>query len=196
MNSESSQPANSLAGQLLIAMPGLNDPNFDHTVSYILEHNAEGAIGLVINRPIGLDFGEILDQLKLPDHGGDLRQQPVLYGGPVQQERGFVIYEANSDEEGRWESTATFNGNINVTTSPDILEALADGKGPGEILFVLGYAGWDAGQLDSEIADNAWLSVDASNEILFQTPLTERWEAAAKLIGIDITALGSTAGHA
>jgi len=196
MSNDTLQPANHLAGHLLIAMPGLNDPNFDHTVTYILEHNADGAIGLIINRPIGLDFGEVLDQLQLTDDTCSLREQPVLCGGPVQPERGFVIYEADAGDAGQWESSATFNDAISVTTSPDILEAIAKDEGPKRMLFALGYAGWDAGQLESEIADNAWLSVDASSEILFDTPLTERWRAAAQLLGVDINALGSTAGHA
>jgi len=190
-----SATGDNLTGHLLIAMPGMTDPNFDHTVSLILEHHEEGAVGLVINRPIGMEFGDILEQLELPVNNKNLAGQPVLNGGPVQPERGFVLYSDSSDMAG-WESTAAINDTLRVTTSPDILDAIAAGEGPEQPLFILGYAGWGAGQLEQELADNAWLSVDVSPEILFDTPMNKRWEAATKLLGIDPASLSSVAGHA
>jgi len=188
--------ADTLQGHLLIAMPGLNDPNFDHTVTYMLEHNEGGAFGLIINRPIEMDFGDILSQLSLESEDAALNSQPVMLGGPVQPERGFVLHMSDNGDDKRWDSTAKIDNSISVTTSPDILSALAAGNGPEESLFVLGYAGWDAGQLETEIADNAWLNVSASPEILFNTPMRKRWEASTRLLGIDPASISSEAGHA
>jgi len=185
-----------LTGHLLIAMPGMSDPNFEHTVTLMLEHHDEGAFGLVINRPIGMEFGDVLEQLSLETEDPALANQPVLRGGPVQPERGFVLYANEPQTSNDWDSTAAVNDEIRVTTSPDILNDMAQGKGPGKALFVLGYAGWAPGQLESELADNAWLSVAVSPEILFQTPMDKRWEAATKLLGIDPALLSSEAGHA
>jgi putative transcriptional regulator len=185
-----------LRGHLLIAMPGLNDPNFDHTVTYILEHNEGGAFGLIINRPIDLDMSDVMQQLSITSTSQTLNLQPVLLGGPVQPERGFVLHRSNTELSAPWDSSAAFADGISVTTSSDILEALAAGNGPDPMLFILGYAGWDAGQLETEISDNAWLSVAATPEILFETPLEDRWEASARLLGVDPASISPVAGHA
>ena len=188
--------AHNLRGHLLIAMPGLDDPNFDHTVTYLLEHNSEGAFGLIINRPIELDMGDILEELKITSSDAQLNAQPVMSGGPVQPERGFLLHPTDRSELPKWDSTARFDDGISVTTSPDILTALANGNGPDDMLFVLGYAGWEAGQLESEIVSNAWLSVEATPQILFEVPLPDRWDASARLLGVDPAAISPEAGHA
>ena len=188
--------SDNLRGHLLIAMPGLNDPNFDHTVTYLLEHNTGGAFGLIINRPIDLDMGDILSQLNIPSTNPALNARPVMVGGPLQPERGFVLHRTGADDPSHWDSTARFDAGISVTTSPDILAALAEGKSPEDILFILGYAGWDAGQLEQELGENAWLSVAAAPEILFDVPLQDRWDASARLLGIDPNAISPHAGHA
>jgi len=181
-----------LTHQFLIAMPALGDPNFDHTVTYICEHNADGALGLVVNRPTGMQLSDIFGQMSLEASDDELADAAVLQGGPVQQERGFVIH----DQSGDWGSTLEVSDGIHVTTSRDILEAMADGKGPGNALVVVGYAGWGAGQLEHEMAANAWLTVPANKEILFSIPFGDRWRAAAASIGIDIDQISSDIGHA
>lgn len=181
-----------LTHQFLIAMPALGDPNFDHTVTYICEHNADGALGLVVNRPTGMQLSDIFSQMSLEAGDEELADASVLQGGPVQQERGFVIH----DQGGDWGSTLAVSDGIYVTTSRDILEAMADGKGPGNTLVIVGYAGWSAGQLEYEMAANAWLTVPASKEILFSIPFADRWHAAAASIGIDIDQISSDIGHA
>jgi putative transcriptional regulator len=181
-----------LTNHLLIAMPALADPNFNRTVTLICEHTDQGALGIVINRPLDVRLSEIFAQLTLERFDEKASQQPVLQGGPVQQERGFVLH----DDTRPWDSTLRISDSIAVTTSRDILVAIARGEGPRNALVALGYAGWAPGQLEREIAENAWLSVTATPEILFGTPFEERWEAAARLIGIDFGRLSSEAGHA
>jgi len=171
-----------LTNQFLIAMPNMGDPNFDHTVTFICEHNEDGALGLVINRPTGMRLGEILSQMELD----------TLHGGPVQPERGFVIHDPGGD----WGSTLPVSDWAQVTTSRDVLEAMAAGNGPRNALVALGYAGWGAGQLEAEMAANAWLTVPATREIIFQIPFEDRWRAAAALIGIDIDQISGDVGHA
>jgi len=185
------QPAY-LTNQLLIAMPTLADPNFNRTVTLICEHTDQGALGIVINRPLGVRLSEIFAQLELKRCNAETSRQIVLHGGPVQQERGFVLH----DDARAWDSTLRVCDGISVTTSRDILVAMAKGQGPGHALVALGYAGWAPGQLEREIVENAWLSVTSTPELVFQTPFEDRWEAAAKLIGIDFTRLSSEAGHA
>jgi len=174
-----------LAGHLLVAMPHMDDPNFDHSVTYICEHSEKGALGITINRPLDMDMGEVLEQLSLQSGDDNLRAQPVLRGGPVQSERGFVIHETNHD----WEGTTEVGQSIFVTTSQDILDDLAKGKGPERMLMALGYAGWGAGQLEDEIRQNAWLTVPASAQLVFETPVEQRWRAAAAAIGIEPSSL-------
>jgi len=188
--------SDNLRGHFLIAMPGLNDPNFDHTVTYLLEHNSGGAFGLIVNRPIDLDMGDILSQLNIASFNPEFNARPVMVGGPVQPERGFVLHRTDADESAQWANTARFDDGISITTSPDILAALAEGSGPADMLFILGYAGWDAGQLEHELSENAWLSVAATPEILFDVPLQDRWDASTRLLGIDPMAISPDAGHA
>ena len=186
-------PAQSfLTGQFLIAMPAMGDPNFDHTVTFVCEHNEQGALGLVINRPTGMTVGEILDQMQLEGADENVAGQPVLQGGPVQVDRGFVIHDSDTD----FASTLKVGDEIRVTTSRDILESMAKGDGPERVQVALGYAGWEAGQLDDEMAANAWLTVPARSDIIFDIPFERRWESAARLLGIDIRAIGPEAGHA
>ena len=181
-----------LTGQFLIAMPAMGDPNFEHTVTFVCEHNEEGALGLVINRPTEMTIGEILEQMQLEAADEALAAHPVLQGGPVQVDRGFVIH----DSDASFASTLRVSEGIRVTTSRDILESMAKGTGPQRAQVALGYAGWGAGQLDDEMAANAWLTVPARPDIIFEMPYERRWESAARLLGIDIRAIGPEAGHA
>jgi putative transcriptional regulator len=181
-----------LTNQFLIAMPGLADPNFFQSVTYICEHSAAGALGIVINRPLTLTLGELLEHLQIPPARAAIAAIPAYSGGPVQQEQGFVIHTPI----GQWESTLRVTETIGITTSRDILQSLARGKGPDQVLIALGYAGWGAGQLEREMAENAWLSGPADPTILFQTPSEKRWSAAAALLGVDLSLLSGDAGHA
>ncbi|MEJ2601908.1 MAG: YqgE/AlgH family protein [Gammaproteobacteria bacterium] len=178
--------------QLLIAMPGMQDPNFETTVTLICEHTEEGALGIVINRPLELRLREVLEQLSLSTEDEAINDSRVLAGGPVGHERGFVVHGGDAE----WEATLTLSDEIRVTFSKDILAAIASGDGPGNAMVALGYAGWDAGQLESEMMANAWLNVTATPDILFDVPYDQRWQAAAQRLGIDITRLASDAGHA
>ena len=184
--------AHYLTNQFLIAMPGLEDPNFFHSVTYICEHNDEGALGLVINRPLGMQLDEILQHVQLDQAEPEARQIPVHLGGPVQQDRGFVLHEPL----GEWDATLKVTDRIGITSSMDILQAIARNEGPEHTLITLGYAGWGAGQLEQEMAENAWLSGPAHADILFDTPDEERWKAAAASLGIDLDLLSGEAGHA
>lgn len=181
-----------LTNQFLIAMPGLEDPNFFHSVTYICEHNEEGALGLVINRPLDMQLAEILRHVHLEHAKPEAQQIPVHLGGPVQQDRGFVLHEPLGD----WDATLKVTDRIGITSSVDILEAIANNHGPERTLIALGYAGWGAGQLEREIAENAWLSGPADSEILFNTPDEQRWRAAAASLGVDLDLLSGEAGHA
>ncbi|WP_127474700.1 YqgE/AlgH family protein [Sulfurivermis fontis] len=182
----------SLRNHFLIAMPQLADPNFSHTVTYICEHNAEGSLGIVINRPLEITLGDVLQHMQIaPDARVDTAA-PVFSGGPVQPERGFVLHRP----VGAWTSSLPVTADIALTTSRDIMAAIGQGTGPQQFLLALGYAGWGAGQLEQEIAQNAWLSGPADPAILFELPVEERWGAAAALIGVDLTLLSSEAGHA
>ncbi len=181
-----------LTGHLLIAMPAMADPNFVRTVTYICEHTDQGALGIVINRPLDMDMGEVFEQLSLQPADAQAAKQIVMRGGPVQTERGFVLHEPVR----KWDSTVEVSDTVHLTTSQDILTALAEGTGPKRSLMALGYAGWGAGQLESEMVANAWLSVPASAQILFDTPIEARWTAAAGLLGINVATMSSEAGHA
>jgi putative transcriptional regulator len=183
---------NTLAGHFLIAMPRLADPNFNRGVAFVCQHDDEGALGLMINRLSEYRLGDILKQMELECEDEDIADAPVLIGGPVQQERGFVLHR----EEGHWISSYRVNEHWSVTTSRDILAAMASGDGPQQAIVALGYAGWGAGQLEQELKDNAWLTVEASERIVFDTPLEERWAAAAGLVGVDPAQLAGYAGHA
>ena len=185
-----------LTGHLLIAMPAMQDPNFTKTVTYICEHSEQGALGIVINRPLGMDLGAIFAQLSLDSTDPTLARQPVLLGGPVHQERGFVLHEPAEASEREFDATVAVTDAIRVTTSQDILAAMARGHGPRRVLVALGYAGWGAGQLESELVQNAWLSVPATPQIIFDTPFEQRWRESARLIGVDLSTLSHQAGHA
>jgi len=184
--------SSSLTGHLLIAMPTLMDPNFQRTVTYICEHNEGGALGLVINRPLNLDVGHIFEQLSLPSADPGVARLPVLRGGPVELQRGFVLHDAPGD----FESTLAVNNQIRVTTSQDVLTSMASGSGPDRAIIVLGYSGWSPGQLEYEISCNSWLSVPASPHIIFDTPFDQRWQEAAGLLGVDLATMSPEVGHA
>ena len=182
-----------LHNQFLVAMPGLQDPNFNHAVTLLCEHNDEGALGLIINRPTDLKLSDMLDHLQLPHSALDADSPIVYWGGPVQQERGFVVHTGPD----RWESTLKISEVLYITTSRDILTAIGDGQGPAQFIVILGYAGWGAGQLEVEIKDNAWLNTPADSAILFKTPISDRWRDATRLLGVDVTQLSAgPAGHA
>ena len=185
-------PQDFLTNQFLVAMPSLEDPNFRESVTFICEHNAQGALGIVINRPMNVVLGDILKQLSLQAEAQSTAATPIFLGGPVQPERGFVIHEP----QGEWEATLKIGEHIGVTTSRDVLAAIASGAGPRKSFVALGYAGWSPGQLEEEIKGNSWLSAPADMSIVFDTPVEQRWQAAAKLIGVDLSLLSGDAGHA
>jgi putative transcriptional regulator len=184
--------ADYLTNQFLIAMPRMDDPNFAQTVTLVCEHSERGALGIVVNRTLPMTLGDVFEQLGLESSKSKVNEQPVLRGGPVQTERGFVLHSPS----GKWESSLPFSERMHLTTSRDILDALAAGDGPESAVIALGYAGWEAGQLDEEMARNAWLTVDADERLIFETPVDERWQAAARLLGINLLTLSSDAGHA
>jgi len=184
--------ANSLTNQLLIAMPGLADPHFSSTVTLICEHNDHGALGIIINRPLSLRLSGLFDQLAVIDLNPEASQNPVLMGGPVGQERGFVLHNPGCS----FETSLTVSDDIHLTLSRDIIDAIATGEGPQKSLVALGYAGWEPGQLEDEMLANSWLSVPASPDIVFDTPFQDRWMSAAHSLGIDISQISPDVGHA
>ena len=181
-----------LTNQLLIAMPSLGDPNFSQSVAFVCEHSPRGALALVLNKPLPMRMGEVFEQLDIQVAPGPLSEGPVLRGGPMQTDRGFVVHKA----EGVWDSTLKVSDSVHVTTSRDILTAIARGEGPAPAFVALGYAGWDSGQLEDEIRANAWLNAPADSRIIFDLPFEQRWAAAAKLLGVDIARLASISGNA
>ena len=181
-----------LANQLLIAMPGMADPNFTSTVTLICEHNDEGALGIVINRPLTLKLGGLFEQLELDGADRNAAESPVLMGGPVGPERGFVLHDCAHS----YENSLAVSSDICLTLSRDVIDAMACGQGPHKSLVALGYAGWEAGQLESEMLANSWLNVPATTEIVFDIPFPDRWAAAARAIGIDLSRMSPDAGHA
>ena len=182
---------------MLIAMPQLHDASFEQTVTLICEHNEQGALGIVLNRPLSINIGDILEQFDLDCIGG-VADEPTLMGGPVDTERGFILHSNESNDENpiNWESSLQVSETIQVTTSQDILEAIASGHGPKKLYFALGYSGWEAGQLEEELKANAWLVAPAKEEIIFTLPFEQRWRAAAKSIGVDLDKLSTHYGHA
>lgn len=181
-----------LTNQLLIAMPTLGDPNFSQTVAYVCEHSERGALALVLNRPLTMRLSEVFEQLEIAVPSGTLGEEAVLRGGPMQTDRGFVVHRA----AGEWDSTLKVSDIIHVTTSRDILGAIARGEGPSPAFVALGYAGWEGGQLEEEIRANAWLTAPADFHIIFELPFEERWDAAAGLLGVDLSRLASISGNA
>jgi putative transcriptional regulator len=180
-----------LTNNFLIAMPGMTDPFFARTVTYLCQHGPEGALGIIINRPSELTLGDVMQQMDIEIRNDAIGQMPVYFGGPVQAERGFVLHERG----GNWNSTLRVSDSISLTTSRDILEALSVGEGPQKVLVALGYAGWEKGQLEREIVENSWLSAPADDAIMFDYAPAHRWKAAAELMGVDISLLTSQAGH-
>lgn len=192
MTGERAAAPRGLAGQLLIAMPSLADPNFHRTVGLLCEHNEQGALGVVINRAMDMTVAEVLEQFGLRTDNAVLAAKPVFLGGPVQTERGFVVHDGDRD----FDTTLRITPDLAVTTSRDVLEQIAAGTGPRRTLVALGYSGWAGGQLEQELAENSWLSAPADHGVLFDTAPEQRWDAAAGLLGIDIHLLSGEVGHA
>jgi len=181
-----------LTGHFLIAMPSLNDSFFNQAVTYICEHDEAGSFGLIINQQTDIHLKQVIKEMKIESDEDYQSEQSVFIGGPVDQGRGFILHHPT----GNWSSSLIVNDNVALTTSKDILQAIANNKGPDDCLVALGYAGWAAGQLEQEMADNTWLSCPADEQIIFNTPVEERWKAAAKLIGVDLSLMSNDAGHA
>ncbi|HET7655455.1 MAG TPA: YqgE/AlgH family protein [Luteimonas sp.] len=182
----------SLANQILVALPTLADPNFSRSVTLICQHDADGAMGVTINRPSEYTLGEVFRQMGIESGDEALCARPVVSGGPVHPERGFVLH----DGEHAWDSSLAIADGLYVTTSRDVLEALASGEGPRSATVALGCAGWGAGQLEQELVENSWLTVPADHELVFDMPLPLRWQAAASRIGVDLSRLTDYSGHA
>ena len=178
--------------QFLVAMPGMADPNFNGAVVYVAEHSPRGSLGIVINRTMEIDLRTLFERIDLPLAPGGLGSTPVFFGGPVQTDRGFVLHRPI----GHWNSTVAVTDEVGLTSSKDILEAVSRGEGPGRMLVALGYAGWGPGQLENEIGRNAWLTLPASAEVIFDVPVEKRLASAFGLLGIDPAFLSSSAGHA
>ena len=183
----------SFTGHFLIAMPALGDPNFARGVTFVCQHGEEGTMGLVVNRASEYRLGDVMAQMQMPCESAEIAATQVLIGGPVQSERGFVLH---APDDRNCDSTFRISDALAVTTSRDILASMAEGNGPKRAIVALGYAGWGAGQLEQELRDNAWLTVEADERILFDTALEERWSAAAGLVGVDPSKLSDYAGHA
>ena len=181
-----------LTDHFLIAMPAMADPRFAHTLTYVCEHNKDGALGIVINRPIDMTLEALFAQIDVPLADDALRVAPVHFGGPVQVDRGFVLHRPL----GNWQSTMAVRDDMGLTTSRDVLEAVGRGDGPKDVFVSLGYAGWSAGQLEDELAQNAWLTVAADADVLFDLPAERRLPAAMQLLGIDFSRLSDAVGHA
>ena len=181
-----------LTGHFLIAMPSLNDGFFNHAVTYICEHDETGSFGIIINQQTGITIKQIAKEMKIKTDDTYNKDQSIFIGGPVDQGRGFILHRPT----GHWQSSLKVKNDVALTTSKDILQAIVNNNGPDDCIVALGYAGWAAGQLDNEMAANTWLSCPADEQIIFNTPVEERWKAAAKLIGIDLSLLSSDTGHA
>jgi putative transcriptional regulator len=182
----------SLANHLLIAMPLLTESNFERSVIYVCEHHPQGTVGLIINRPTEYQLSMVFDQLHILPMQSNQSQRPLLFGGPIQPERGFVIHRPS----GGWRSSLSLQHDVTVTTSNDIIRAIAAGKGPNDVLITLGYAGWTENQLEQEVQDNFWLVCPYKPEILYDVPFTQRWEYAGSMIGVKMLQLTSVVGHA
>jgi putative transcriptional regulator len=181
-----------LANRLLVALPALIDPQFARSVTLVCQHDAEGAMGVVVNRPSEYTVGDVFQQMGIDSGDDALRSQVVLSGGPVHPERGFVLH----DGDDTWDSTMQIGNALYVTTSRDILEAMAGGDGPENVVIALGCAGWGAGQLEQELTEDSWLMVPMEPSLLFKTPLAARWRAAAGTLGVDVTQIADHSGHA
>jgi putative transcriptional regulator len=180
-----------LTRHFLIAMPAMQDSNFSRTLTFVCEHNERGALGIVVNRPIDVTLSALFRQVEIPLEPSLLSEQPVFFGGPVQLDHGFVLHRPI----GAWKSTLPV-GDIGLTTSRDILEAMARGEGPKDQLVAVGYAGWAPGQLEQEIIDNGWLTVQADVDLIFNLPPEARYDAAMQSLGVNAANLSEEAGHA
>lgn len=189
---ETTTSSYNLTGHFLIAMPSLNDGFFNQAVTYICEHDETGSFGIIINQQTDITLKQVAEEMKINTDSDYNENQSVFIGGPVDQGRGFILHRP----PGEWQSSLKVNENIALTTSKDILQAIVNNQGPADSIVALGYAGWSSGQLENEMANNTWLSCPADEQIIFNTPIEERWQAAAKLIGIDLSLLSSDAGHA
>ena len=181
-----------LTNQLLIAMPSMGDPNFPQTVALICDHSAQGALGVIVNKPLPMRMAEVFEQLDINIAAGPLPRRQVLRGGPMQTDRGFVLHRAG----GEWDSTLKVSDALHVTTSRDILAAMAKGQGPNDAVVALGYAGWGGGQLEAEIRANAWLSAPVDLPLIFDLPFESRWQAAGRLLGVELTRISPISGNA
>lgn len=196
-----SAPIN-LTNHFLIAMPGLEDALFSKSVVYVCEHNSKGALGLVINKPADMDLKALFEKIDLPMERSDLQANRVFQGGPVQTERGFVLHEgldlpgAEDSKSSLYASTMTIPGGLEMTTSKDVLEAIASGSGPRKVLVSLGYSAWAGGQLETELGENSWITVDADPRIIFDTPVDQRYDQALALLGLQAWMISTQAGHA
>lgn len=194
------QPIN-LTNHFLIAMPGMDDDTFQRSVVYICEHSERGALGLIINKPGGISLADLFERVELPLARPDLGGQPVFHGGPLQTERGFVLHdpilaEGLPADQSIYASTLTVPGGLEMTTSRDVLEAMSSGGGPRRVLITLGYSSWGEGQLESEIARNSWLTVDANADLVFDAPVEQRYDQALRLLGLESWMLSPDIGHA
>ena len=190
-----------LTHHFLIAMPGMEDASFARSVVYLCEHSQRGALGLIINKPTDINLKGLFDKVDLSLGRADLTEAPVFLGGPVQTERGFVLHESlhsksEADQEPAYASTMVIPGGLEMTTSKDVLEALATGAGPRRVLVTLGYAAWGEGQLESELAENSWLTVEADLGVIFDTPVEKRYDTALGLLGLEAWRPSPGAGHA
>ena len=192
MGKSSKTDGTSLTSQLLVAMPWFNDPGFAHTVTLVCEHSERGALGIVLNKPLPMHLSDVFSQMQLTTQDEALAEQVVLRGGPVHPDRGFVLHRPGGD----WDSSHRISDSVQVTTSRDVLAALARGEGPRDAFIALGYAGWEAGQLEQEIKDNAWLTLPASDALLFDQPYEARWLAAWRQLGVDVASVSAVPGHA
>jgi len=195
-----SAPIN-LTNHFLIAMPGLDDAMFSRSVVYVCEHTPRGALGLVINKPADIKMAALFGQVDLPLLRHDLTDNLVFQGGPVQMDRGFVLHEsifadADKPAESLYASTMAIPGGLEMTTSRDVLEALSTGSGPRKVLVSLGYSAWGEGQLETELGENSWLTVDADQTVIFDTPVEQRYDKALALLGLEAWMISSQAGHA
>jgi len=186
------QTGNNFTGHFLIAMPSLNDGFFNQAVTFICEHDENGSFGLIINQATDIQLKQVLSEMNIDGHASKHENQAIFIGGPVDQGRGFVLHRPS----GNWSSSLLVNNDVSLTSSKDILQAIANNQGPDDCQVTLGYAGWAAGQLEQEMANNTWLSCPAEQQIIFNTPVEQRWKAAAKLIGVDLSLLSNETGHA
>ncbi len=193
-NTQSEKPVSFLKDQLLIAMPNLNDPYFEQSVTLICQHNEDGCFGLTINHPMQVTIEELFEQLDIPtkNNNSAIKGMTALQGGPVQVEQGFIIHDSNN----KWENTLEISDELSVTASRDILFDIAQGDGPENFLLVLGCASWTAGQMEAEMMNNSWLNCPIDKKIIFNTPYDKRWKGAVDTLGIDVNAISGVAGHA